>query len=239
MNNLQHQPLLKLTNLKLLFIDTEYYKKNYSIYSAKLATIQYAIIEFDDILKGSLPKLNILPIWEFSSYKALLREFYPIWQSMFLDLRAPGRTIPIGYCLVVDIELLKNGFKKIDLENRSFYSLWNQSRAIDLKTFAIAKTGLIDPRLGTFNSFLQSPYQNYDGNEVIEIVKSVLNPTTKIEFDYRKEQLLSYINTEFEELFFILTQIFDSNYSFKPESNEFRAINYQEQQFNEKIAHKN
>ena len=153
--HLNYWLLKKLPEHKLLFIDTEYYKKGYSIYTARLVSIQYALIDFEDIKKESLPKLTILTIWEYTSEKKLLKEFLPVWKSMFLGLRMPGRTIPIGYSLDVDMEILNCKYRRINLEKRSFYSLWHESRAIDLKTFGMVKTGLVDPRLGTYNSFLR------------------------------------------------------------------------------------
>jgi len=230
--------LIRLHNLNFLYLDCEYLLNGRKIsHKTELFTIQYAIFTMEDLRKRTKPKLTILCRWDYNNQESeLLKQFNSIWKRITLGLGHVKKIVPIGYVIGTDLELLRYKYAQNGYSVPLSIDLLVTSRMIDLKNYAIAETGLIDPQLVTYMAFIDPSKSNLNPVNMRFLLEGIKNSKNEVGIEKAKTKAINYIKAEFDENFTVIEHLFNRPYKFSPESEEARAIDRQLKIFLEKVV---
>lgn len=202
-----------ISRFRFCYLDTEYIRPDYTAppldkcdpTQVELYSIQYADFFLRRLNVKNLPELRVLTRQPGEDEYILLKKFLPTWGRFFKGLLDKKRLIPLGFFVLMDLQLLAKKYYRHrnqflseypELKERIFsvsYLLQN-SRFLDVQWPFQLLQGYTDISLGELTN-----NQSINNKNTKTIVSDLLTPTIDQEtLETLQRQFMKYVKEEYQ-----------------------------------------
>ncbi len=202
-----------ISRFRFCYVDTEYIRPDYTTppldkcdpVQVELYSIQYADFFLRRLNVGNLPELRVIIRQPGEDEYIILKKFLPIWERFFKGLLDKKRLIPLGFVVIMDLQLLAKKYhhhksqflsEYPDLRERIFsisYLLQN-SRFLDVQWPFQLLQGYTDISLGELTN-----NQSLNNKNTKDVISNLLAPTTDQQtMEILQQQFMRYVVDEYQ-----------------------------------------
>ena len=202
-----------ISRFRFCYVDTEYVRPDYTVLpldkcdpnQVELYSIQYVDFFLRRLNVKNLPELRVLVRQPGEDEYILLKKFLPTWKRFFKRLLDRKRLIPLGFVVLMDLQLLAKKYRRHkgqflaeypDLPDRIFsvsYLLQN-SRFLDVQWPFQLLQGYADMSLRDLTN-----NQSLNNKNTKIIVSNLLTPTDdQKKMETLKHQFYTYVTEEYQ-----------------------------------------